>query len=141
MEKLVTPALLPFRKPLGALALLIVAAAVSGCAESSANGDPGARSLPVGQSCQSIRAELNRLNRAALKGKYRPLRKGAGSARVIWKSSIATTRCSANTWARAATSENYWRGPFGCLNHWASVGDLRPRPFCILTALDGNHIP
>lgn len=76
MEKLVTPALLPFRKPLGALALLIVAAALSGCAESSANGDPGARALPMGQSCQSIRAELNRLDSRGAQGKVQAAAEG-----------------------------------------------------------------
>ncbi len=35
--------------------------AVSGCA-GGASGDPGARSLPMGQSCQTIRGELNRLD-------------------------------------------------------------------------------
>lgn len=38
------------------------AAALQGCASASGGGDPGARALPVGQSCQSIRGELNRLD-------------------------------------------------------------------------------
>lgn len=38
-----------------------VAAALSGCGGAS-GGDPGAKALPVGQSCQSIRSELNRLD-------------------------------------------------------------------------------
>lgn len=37
--------------------------ALAGCAQSnSPNGDPGARPLPAGQTCQSIRAELNKLD-------------------------------------------------------------------------------
>ena len=38
-----------------------VAVVVSGCG-GAAGGDPGAKSLPMGQSCQSIRGELNRLD-------------------------------------------------------------------------------
>jgi hypothetical protein len=40
---------------------LSVAMALGGCA-GAAGGDPGAKSLPMGQSCQSIRGELNRLD-------------------------------------------------------------------------------
>ena len=35
--------------------------ALGGCG-GAAGGDPGARSLPMGQSCQSIRGELNHLD-------------------------------------------------------------------------------
>ena len=38
-----------------------IAVGLSGCAGAGA-GDPGARSLPTGQSCQTIRGELNRLD-------------------------------------------------------------------------------
>jgi hypothetical protein len=42
---------------------LVVAASLAGCAAQSApNGDPGARPLPPGSSCQSLRAELNKLD-------------------------------------------------------------------------------
>ncbi len=72
-----TSVLVPFRKPLGALALLIMASALSGCAEGSASGgDPGARSLPMGQSCQSIRAELNRLDSRGAQGKVQAAAEG-----------------------------------------------------------------
>ena len=40
---------------------LAAAVVLQGCA-GSAGGDPGAKSLPMGQSCQSIRGELNRLD-------------------------------------------------------------------------------
>ena len=37
--------------------------ALSGCASSNAaGGDPGAMAMPAGQSCQSVRGELNRLD-------------------------------------------------------------------------------
>ncbi len=44
--------------------LLLAAAAVGlqGCGTATGGGDPGARSLPIGQSCQSIRGELNKLD-------------------------------------------------------------------------------
>jgi hypothetical protein len=50
------------------LFLLVSTAALSamlqGCGGSAAstNGDPGARPLPVGETCQSIRGDLNRLD-------------------------------------------------------------------------------
>lgn len=44
--------------------LAVVVAALSGCAQSNSNpnGDPGAKPLPAGQTCQSIRGELNSLD-------------------------------------------------------------------------------
>ena len=38
-----------------------LAVGLAGCG-GAAGGDPGAKSLPMGQSCQSIRSELNRLD-------------------------------------------------------------------------------
>jgi hypothetical protein len=48
----------------GLIAVLVLSAALQGCggAGAGAGGDPGARPLPVGQSCQSIRGELNKLD-------------------------------------------------------------------------------
>lgn len=46
---------------IGLSVIVALGGLVSGCA-GGANGDPGARSLPVGQSCQTIRGELNRLD-------------------------------------------------------------------------------
>lgn len=43
------------------LAVLILAAPLQGCGGAS-GGDPGAKSLPMGESCGSIRSELNRLD-------------------------------------------------------------------------------
>jgi len=84
----VTPALVPFRNPIGALVLLIVASTLSACAEGSASGgDPGARALPVGQNCQSIRAELNRLDARGAQGKVQAAadgrRLGPGDMEVV----------------------------------------------------------
>lgn len=49
----------------GLLSLAVAAAAVAGCAENTKGakpGDPGARPLPQGASCQSVRAELDKLD-------------------------------------------------------------------------------
>lgn len=50
------------RRILGLLSAGLVAVALAGCGGAGAGGDPGAKPLPVGQSCQSIRGELNRLD-------------------------------------------------------------------------------
>lgn len=39
-----------------------VGALLAGCAGGQTGGDPGARPLPPGTSCQSIRGELNKLD-------------------------------------------------------------------------------
>jgi hypothetical protein len=50
-------------RPLKALAAAVALAAVAGCAgEGRGDGDPGAVPLAAGQSCGSIRQELNRLD-------------------------------------------------------------------------------
>ena len=43
------------------LAMGCALAMLAGCASSGSGGDPGAKPLPVGQSCQSIKAELDRM--------------------------------------------------------------------------------
>lgn len=43
------------------LAIAVLGGALQGCG-GAAGGDPGARPLPLGESCQSIRGELNRLD-------------------------------------------------------------------------------
>ncbi len=45
----------------GFAGVVLIAAALQGCGGAS-GGDPGARALPLGQSCQSIRGDLNRLD-------------------------------------------------------------------------------
>ena len=49
------------RAVLGIVSAIVAAASLQGCG-GAAGGDPGARSLPSGQSCQSIRGDLNRLD-------------------------------------------------------------------------------
>ena len=49
------------RQLIGPGLVLVVTAALAGCGGAS-GGDPGAKSLPMGQSCQTIRGELNRLD-------------------------------------------------------------------------------
>ena len=45
--------------------VVAVAALVAGCAGNTGtgNGDPGAQSLSAGETCQSIRSDLNRLDK------------------------------------------------------------------------------
>ena len=40
---------------------VVLSVLMQGCGGATGNGDPGARALPAGESCQSIRGELNRL--------------------------------------------------------------------------------
>lgn len=59
------------------LTLLAAAAALAGCAAQGATyGDPGARALPAGQSCQSIRAELNKLDSRGVPSKVEAASRG-----------------------------------------------------------------
>jgi len=51
------------------LGLLLVLAALAGCAEGGPGGDPGAIPLASGQSCGSLRQELDRLDRKGTQGK------------------------------------------------------------------------
>lgn len=47
---------------IGILGVAVVTAGLQGCGGAGAGGDPGAASLPLGQSCQTIRGELNKLD-------------------------------------------------------------------------------
>lgn len=59
------------------LPVFAVAALLAGCAAQSAPyGDPGARSLPPGQSCQTIRGELNRLDSRGVPSKVEAASRG-----------------------------------------------------------------
>jgi hypothetical protein len=55
------------RAVLGGLVLALAGCAGNG---SSGNGDPGAMAMPAGQSCQSVRAELNRLDAKGVRSKF-----------------------------------------------------------------------
>ena len=46
----------------GVISVVVLAAGLQGCGGAGAGGDPGAKSLPLGQSCQTIRGELNKLD-------------------------------------------------------------------------------
>lgn len=62
---------------LKAMVGLALAAALGGCAAQGAPyGDPGARPLPAGQSCQSVRAELNRLDARGVPSKVEAASRG-----------------------------------------------------------------
>jgi hypothetical protein len=56
---------------------LVLVAALGGCAAQGAPyGDPGAYALPAGQSCQSVRAELNRLDSRGVPSKVEAASRG-----------------------------------------------------------------
>lgn len=62
---------------LGRAVVLSVAIAIAGCAsQNNSNGDPGARPLPAGQTCQSIRAELNKLDSRGVPAKIEASQSG-----------------------------------------------------------------
>jgi hypothetical protein len=64
-----------FRTATPFAALALVALISAGCAGGS-GGDPGARPLPVGQTCQSLRAQLDRLLAKGVQGKVEALSAG-----------------------------------------------------------------
>jgi hypothetical protein len=50
------------------VALLIAGASLAGCAAGPTGGDPGAKPLPAGQSCPSLKAELDRMVSRGVQG-------------------------------------------------------------------------
>lgn len=57
--------------------VLITAGLLAGCAAQSApNGDPGARPLPPGYTCQSVRAELNKMDSQGAPAKVEAVSQG-----------------------------------------------------------------
>lgn len=46
----------------GIISVVVLASGLQGCGGAGAGGDPGAKTLPLGQSCQTIRGELNKLD-------------------------------------------------------------------------------
>lgn len=44
------------------LVIIVAASALQACGGAAGGGDPGAKSLPMGESCGSIRAQLNKLD-------------------------------------------------------------------------------
>lgn len=60
-----------------AILVSLVPAALAGCAnDSSTGGDPGAMAMPAGQSCQSVRGELNKLDAHGIREKFDALNRG-----------------------------------------------------------------
>lgn len=66
-------------KNFGILSLVAATAlALGGCASGGGGGgDPGAMAMPAGQSCQSVRAELNRLDSRGTQSKVEAATRGA----------------------------------------------------------------
>lgn len=57
--------------------MVAIGALLAGCAAQSApGGDPGARPLPPGKSCQSVRAELNKLDSRGVPAKVEAVSQG-----------------------------------------------------------------
>jgi hypothetical protein len=65
-------------KTVAAVMAITLSLAVAGCETtgSGPGGDPGARPLPAGQSCQSLRGELNKMDAGGAQGKVERASKG-----------------------------------------------------------------
>ena len=65
---------------LGLTLMFALAAGVAGCSSSGATGgDPGARALPAGMSCQSLRSDLNKMDSQGAQSKVEAASQGKGS--------------------------------------------------------------
>lgn len=67
----------------GLVVALCAAIALAGCAASNTGGDPGAIAMPAGQSCQSVRAELNRLDAKGTQSRVEAASRGAKLAPAV----------------------------------------------------------
>lgn len=57
--------------------IALVPMALAGCAGGGpTGGDPGAIAMPAGQSCQTVRAELNRMDGTGIQSKFEQLNQG-----------------------------------------------------------------
>jgi len=62
-------------------AVVTIALGLAACEGGGGNGgDPGARSLPAGKSCQSIRGELNQMDAQGAQGKVERASRGNADA-------------------------------------------------------------
>ena len=62
------------------VAALGMGVALAGCSSGgAAGGDPGARALPSGTSCQSLRGELNKMDSQGAQSKVEAASQGKGS--------------------------------------------------------------
>ncbi|MFM9938804.1 MAG: hypothetical protein ACKVP7_04830 [Hyphomicrobiaceae bacterium] len=65
------------KRLLNGFVALATAALLAGCAAQSApGGDPGARPLPAGYTCQSVRAELNKMDSQGAPAKVEAVTQG-----------------------------------------------------------------
>jgi hypothetical protein len=53
----------------GRVGVLCAGLLIAGCAEAPKGGDPGAMALPPGYTCQSVRAELDKMDRQGAQAK------------------------------------------------------------------------
>jgi hypothetical protein len=69
------------RPVLAGTAVLAVSIVISACSGGGggAGGDPGARPLPSGMSCQSLRADLNKMDSQGAQSKVEAVSQGKGS--------------------------------------------------------------
>jgi hypothetical protein len=76
-----TSGVLTRRRIFGVLAAAGLAVTLAGCSSGSSTngGDPGARALPAGMSCQSLRADLNRMDSQGAQSKVEAASQGKGS--------------------------------------------------------------
>jgi hypothetical protein len=61
------------------VASLGLAAGLAGCSAGATGGDPGAKALPSGMSCQSVRGELNKMDSQGAQSKVEAASQGKGS--------------------------------------------------------------
>lgn len=70
----------PSVRNFGLFAVISVGLLAGACAGGgSSGGDPGARPLPPGLTCQSVRAELNRMDSQGAQGKVEAASRGKAS--------------------------------------------------------------
>jgi hypothetical protein len=68
------------RRGLGLTLIIGLAASTAGCSSGAATGgDPGARALPAGMSCQSLRSDLNKMDSQGAQSKVEAASQGKGS--------------------------------------------------------------
>jgi hypothetical protein len=68
------------RRGLGLIVAVGMAAGLAGCSSGSATGgDPGAQPLPAGMTCQSLRADLNKMDSQGAQSKVEAASQGKGS--------------------------------------------------------------
>lgn len=68
------------RRTLGVACAAAIALSMAACSSGTgAGGDPGAQALPAGMTCQSVRAELNKMDSQGAQAKVEAASQGKGS--------------------------------------------------------------